>query len=73
MSCITPDGKLTESAKKILGATKDLSTPEEISKVTDIPLFRVRSSLRELGDAGLLEKIDGRFRRTVSGDEKLKG
>ena len=73
MPCITPDGRLTESAKKILSAASDLSTPDEISKAAGIPLFRVRSSLRELGDARMLEGIDGKFRRTVLGEEKLKG
>ena len=58
MACISPDGKPTTSGKKILEATKDPQTPEEISTTIGLPLFRVRSGLRDLVEAGYL-KEDG--------------
>ncbi|MHC1567888.1 MAG: hypothetical protein ACXQTJ_06370 [Candidatus Syntropharchaeales archaeon] len=71
MVCITPDGKLTESGRKILSVAKEFSTPDEISKTSDLPLFRVRSSLRELLELGFLEKVEDGFRITPEGKEKL--
>jgi predicted transcriptional regulator len=54
MACISPDGKPTESGTKILRALKSgLRSPEEIAKVAGLPLFRVRSGLRELAQARL--------------------
>ena len=54
MACISPDGKPTESGTKMLSALKSgLASPEEIAKDTGLPLFRVRSGLRELTQAGL--------------------
>jgi len=72
MACITPDGKLTESAKKILNAAKEPLTPDEISKATGIPLFRVRSSTRELHDLQMLEKSGETFKITSIGEETLE-
>jgi len=54
MACISPDGKPTESGTKTLSALKSgLGSAEEIAKSTGLPLFRVRSGLRELTQAGL--------------------
>lgn len=49
MACVNEKGQLTESAKKLLNTigTNSLTT-KEISKNSDIPLFKVRSSLREM-------------------------
>ncbi len=60
MACISPDGKPTESGTKMLRALKSgLGSPEEIASDTGLPLFRVRSGLRELTQAGLaIEKGD---------------
>ena len=72
MACILPDGRLTDSGKKILSAAKEASLPEEIAKASGSPLFKVRSSLRELTDAGLMEERDGKYVITSLGVEKLK-
>jgi len=54
MACISPDGKPTESGAKMLRALQAGSgSPEEIAKEAGLPLFRVRSGLRELTEAGL--------------------
>ena len=54
MACVNPDGTLTPSARKILEALTSASRPEAIAVATGVPLFRVRSSLRELEAAGLV-------------------
>ena len=42
MACVTPEGKPTESGKKILNALKSgAASPEEIAKTSGLPLFRV--------------------------------
>ncbi len=60
-------------AKDILNAAKEPLTPDEISKATGIPLFRVRSSTRELVDLEMLEKSGEMFKITSLGEEKLEG
>jgi hypothetical protein len=72
MACIYPDGRLTDSCKKILSATKEPLSPEEIATASDSPLFKVRSSIRELTDAGLMEERFGKYVITSRGEEKLK-
>lgn len=60
MACISPDGKPTESGTKMLRALKPgARSAEEIAKDAGLPLFRVRSGLRELAQVGLaIEKGD---------------
>jgi predicted transcriptional regulator len=68
MACISPDGKPTESGTKMLRALKSgLASPEEVSKETGLPLFRVRSGLRELTQAGLAIETGGKHKLTEQG------
>lgn len=62
MACISADGTLTASARKMLEALQQPATPEEVAQATGLPLFRVRSGLRELAQAGLIEEVEGRYR-----------
>jgi predicted transcriptional regulator len=63
--CVSPDGKPTESGVATLTAVKGgAKTPEAVSKVTGQPMFRVRSGLRELVNAGFLELSDGEYSLT---------
>ncbi|MBN1762103.1 MAG: hypothetical protein JW878_03345 [Methanomicrobia archaeon] len=71
MACISPDGELTDSGRKILSAAQEASVPEEIARASGMPLFKVRSSLRELTDAGFMEERDGRYKTTPAGAAKL--
>lgn len=48
------------------------ATPEEIAGRADLPLFRVRSSLRELVQAGLIEEKENKYRTTERGREALQ-
>jgi len=73
MACISPDGKPTESGAKMLSALKSgLGSPEDIAKNAGLPLFRVRSGLRELTQAGLASKKDDRYEITERGEELVK-
>jgi len=70
MACINPDGTLAPAAKTILKALETPATPAEVAQRTGLPLFRVRSSLRELTEAGLLESRDEVYYLTATGKEK---
>jgi predicted transcriptional regulator len=68
MACISPDGKPTESGAKMLRALKSgLGSPEEVAKDAGLPLFRVRSGLRELTQAGLANKKNDKYEITDKG------
>ena len=73
MACISPDGKPTESGAKMLRALKSgLGSPEAIAKDTGLPLFRVRSGLRELAQAGLTTPQNDNYKLTDKGAELIK-
>jgi len=73
MACISPDGKPTESGSKMLRALQaGLKSPEEIAKDTGLPLFRVRSGLRELTQAGLAKQRDDRYELSEEGAKLIK-
>lgn len=71
MACINPDGTLTPSAQAVLKAAETPCSPAEIAKAANLPLFRVRSSLRELVEAGLLREENGSFTLTGEGRARL--
>jgi DNA-binding IclR family transcriptional regulator len=73
MACISPDGKPTESGSKMLRALESgLGSPEEIAKNAGLPLFRVRSGLRELTQAGLANQKGDRYELSGKGAELIK-
>jgi hypothetical protein len=63
MPCVNPDGSLTESARKILDVLNAPFSPEEIAARTGLPLFRVRSAMREMLEAGVVVSADGSYAR----------
>jgi predicted Rossmann fold nucleotide-binding protein DprA/Smf involved in DNA uptake len=73
MPCINPDGTLTPSAKAMLSALYSPVTLEEVAKSTGLPLFRIRSSIREMLEAGLVEEEGGKYTATGAGREKIGG
>jgi hypothetical protein len=72
MGCVNPDGTLTASAQAILAALRTAGTAEQIAPLAGLPIFRVRSALRELIAAGLVGVIDGQHRLTGTGEERLR-
>ena len=72
MACISPDGKPTESGTKMLYALKSgLGSAEEIAQSTGLPLFRVRSGLRELTQAGLVNLKNDKHEVSDKGAELI--
>jgi predicted transcriptional regulator len=69
MPCVSPDGKPTSSGMAILKSLKNALLPtEEIANKTGQPLFRVRSGLRELKNAGLVEETEEKYRLSKTGE-----
>ena len=72
MACISPDGKPTKSGAKMLRALESgLGTPEEIAKRVGLPLFRVRSGLRELTQVGLATQKGDMYELSPEGIELI--
>ena len=72
MACISPDGKPTESGTRMLRALESgLRSAEENAKEAGLPLFRVRSGLRELTQAGLANQKDDKYELSSKGIELL--
>jgi predicted transcriptional regulator len=70
MACVNPDGTLSPSATALL---KSLETPlgtEEIAARLGSPLFKVRSSLRELVAAGLVEVREDKYIASEEGKKR---
>jgi predicted transcriptional regulator len=71
MACVSPDGTLTAQARIVLAGFASPHTPEEVAATTELALFRIRSSLRELVAAGLLEQVGDAYRTTAEGQQRL--
>jgi DNA-binding IclR family transcriptional regulator len=70
MACISPDGKPTASGAKMLRALKAKAGPaEEVAQKASLPLFRVRSGLRELEQAGLVSQKGDSYELTAKGKQ----
>jgi len=68
MPCVGPDGKPTESGIKMLGALKAGKTSaEDIAPAVGMPLYRVRSGLRDLVAAGLASESGEAYALTQAG------
>jgi hypothetical protein len=61
MACINADGSLTPIAKKVLTALLTPGTAMEIGERSGVPLYRVRSSLRELSLLGAMQTIGEKY------------
>jgi len=73
MPCVSPDGKPTSTGMATLTSLKDAPlTPEEVAAKTGQPLFRVRSGLRELKNAGFVEDKAGKYALSETGKTLLK-
>ncbi len=64
MACVSPDGRLSDSGRRILAALAQEATAEGVARATGLPLFRVRGGLRELEAAGLVRAVEGGFAPT---------
>ncbi len=71
MACINPDGTLTDTAVTLMRVMADRHSLEEIASTTDIPLYLVRATARDLIDAGLAVERDNQYYLTEDGLERL--
>jgi len=68
MPCVSLDGKPTSSGMALLRSLKNGAlSPKEIASKTGQPLFRVRSGLRELKNAGFVEEAEDKYRLSENG------
>ena len=67
MACINPDGTLTPAAQAVITALKIPCTPVDLAQAANLPIYRVRSTIRELIEAGLVLESDGKYHLTDSG------
>ncbi len=73
LPCVSPDGKPTSTGMVTLKAVKEgASIPKDVAEATGQPMFRVRSGLRELVNAGFLELVDDKYTLTVVGEQVLE-
>lgn len=71
MACINPDGSITRPARAMLSAMRQPATLEQVSRDSGVPLYRVRSVIRELLDAKLAAADGEMHSVTGLGLEKL--
>lgn len=71
MGCISPEGVLTSQARALLAALSPAAKLEEASARTGLALYRVRSSIRELVEAGLVTESGALYETTAIGRDKL--
>jgi predicted transcriptional regulator len=72
MPCFNPDGTLTVVAKKIITALETPGLETEIAEKVGLPLYRVRSNLRELIEFDLVREENGVYSLTGDDDGKDK-
>lgn len=72
MPCINPDGTLTFVARDVLVVLSEPHTEEKIRNLARQPLHRVRASLREMREAGLVNEVEGHYDLTVGGRARLE-
>ena len=72
MPCVSPDGKPSETGIITLKAVQGgADTPEAVQAATGNPMFKVRSGLRDLVNAGFLELMDGKYSLTEAALDTL--
>jgi predicted transcriptional regulator len=73
VACIQSDGSLTRCGELLLLAMWEPATPEEVVKDCGVPLFRVRSAIREFVGAGLIKKKGNAYALTPKGVQRMEG
>lgn len=72
MGCIEPDGSLSVTASVLLENLADTPLPmTEITMLLKVPGFMVRANLREMEEAGLIRRDEGRYHITEEGRGRL--
>ncbi len=66
-----PRCALTESTQKALAGLQTPAKDTEVAVLVRLPVYRVRSNLRELAGVGLVAEADGLYSLTEAGRAKL--
>jgi predicted transcriptional regulator len=73
MPCISADGKPTATGMTTLKSLRDGAlSPEEVAGKTGQPLFRIRSGLRELKTAELVEEEGEKYKLSKNGEKAIQ-
>jgi len=72
MPCVKPDGTLEPMAQAIVRALGTPRTVEGVCEHLRLPPYRVRSTMRELVEAGLVAESDGVYSLTDSGRSRVE-
>lgn len=72
MPCVKPDGTLEPMAQAILRALRTPKTVEAVCDYLRLPLYRVRSTVRELVEAGLVTEVEGQYALTPAGEARVQ-
>jgi predicted transcriptional regulator len=70
--CVKPDGTIEPMAQAILRALRTPRTAEGVCEHLRLPLYRVRSTVRELLEANLVTETAGEYALTVVGAERVQ-
>ena len=73
MACIQPDGLLTRCGESVLLAMWVPATEADVAGDCRVPLFRVRSAIREFLQAGLIEQNGEAYKVTPQGVKRMEG
>ncbi|MBN1901155.1 helix-turn-helix transcriptional regulator [Candidatus Sumerlaeota bacterium] len=71
MACIDPSGVLSPTAKAVLQTLQAPMSAQDLAEKMKVPLFKVRASLREMMEAGLVKNEGEAYVITDQGREKL--
>jgi predicted transcriptional regulator len=72
MPCVKPDGTLEPMAQAIVRALIAPRTIEGVCEHLRLPSYRVRSTVRELVEAGLVAETGGRYGLTDKGRGRVE-
>ena len=73
MACVNARGEITESARQILTALLEPAPLSQVAVHTGLPLYRIRSAMRELSAAGLASETEAGWRTTETGRSAIQG
>jgi predicted transcriptional regulator len=71
--CVNPDGTLAPNAVMILQVCRQPATIDDLARETGLRPFRIKGSIRELTEAGLLTQDGDQYRITPQGEGVLQG
>lgn len=72
MACVNASGEITDSARQILAAMVEVSSLSRVAAQTGLPLYRIRSAMRELSSAGFAVESEDGWKTTEAGREAME-